>query len=397
MSRPTKRAFVFTFVGCLLVITGMTAQAGWLFVLAAAILGPVASSSMSRHRLSACDVARSTPARVPVGDDVIVRLTLTNTGRKPLPPARAEDRFPAFAEPAEVVSGQLSPGHTAETEITRRASRRGVFQQGRVEMTAGWPFGLSRSRRSLDVTSPMIVLPRFVELSVFPLLERSSVSAEELRDRATTGPGQDFIGVREYRPGDPMRFVHWRSTARAGRLVVREYEREAASRVAVIVAGDERGPRDDSDFEALVSAAASVAVYALATGRRVTLIGRSIEGRIERLVDGDRVAVLEWLARARPSGTRLVPLVEAAMSDVSQNQTVVVCAPSLGTAGDDLTGAVDAVETNGGSAVAVVARSSSWIDAESAREAAVLERLRNRGVALRVLERGQDLRRCLQG
>lgn len=85
------------------------------------------------------------------------------------------------------------------------------------------------------------------------------------------------------------------------------------------------------------------------------------------------------------------------MSDVSRNQTVVVCAPSLGTAGDDLTAAVDAVETNGGSAVAVVARSSSWIDAESAREAAVLERLQNRGVALRVLERAQDLRRCLQG
>ena len=131
---------------------------------------------------------------------------------------------------------------------------------------------MTKSRRTIELPTSLTVVPRWVEIRSVPILEPSSFPSDVLHERARTGAGEEFIGVRDYRPGDPPRSVHWRSTARAGHLVVREFEEEVASRVALVLAGADAGTPPESAFETLVTAAASIGVYALQTGHPVDIV-----------------------------------------------------------------------------------------------------------------------------
>jgi len=393
--RPTKRAGVVAGVGLMLVFVGVTAQAGWLFVLAAAVLSAVAASLFAGRGVGRLEVGRVAPPHATVGDDVVVELELCNRGRAGLFLVRIEDRFAALA-PVTVVYEDVPAGERVTASARTTANRRGRFDSGRLVASTGWPFGFFRSVRELDVESTFVVLPRSVELRSFPLLEPSSYPAEALHERARIGAGLDYLGVREYRPGDPLRLVHWRSTARRGRLVVREYGEEALSRVAILLAGAETGDPPDSSFEALVTAAASIALYALATGHPVDLY-RASSGGIEQVRAPDRRELLEWLATAEPCDEPLRGLVDAAAPRVGRRGTMVLLSPSRGRTASGLVDAVRAAQAFGARAVAVVARSSSWAAmGRAGLEDGLLDQLGDR-THVRALARGEDLRLCLEG
>jgi uncharacterized protein (DUF58 family) len=72
------------------------------------------------------------------------------------------------------------------------------------------------------------------------------------------GDSEEFLALRDYRPGDPLRRVHWRSWARVGRPVVKEYQDEYFVRSALVL-DNCAGPRREAEFEAAVSVAASFA------------------------------------------------------------------------------------------------------------------------------------------
>lgn len=386
--RPTRRAAAVTGVGLLLVLAGSTAQAGWLFVLAAGVSALVGASLLIRHRLSAVAVERTLPEQVRAGDDVAVTLTVSNRGSATVPALRLEDHHPAFAARAILVEA-LPPGGRAVFEQVLSARRRGVYEQGRVTLTTGWPFGIVRSRRELVVPGALVVVPRWVQLGSFPILEPSSSPAEVLHERARTRAGEEYFGVREYRPGDPQRFVHWRSTARAGRLVVREFEEQVAAPLGLVLAGASAGDaHGDPAFEALVEAAASIGLYALSTGHPLECVGAGAP----RLSSPTRRALLRWLAGAAPADADPLPLVSELLAGVRRRGTVVVLAPDCGAAGAGLAGALRAVQAAGSRAIAVVADASSFgaglpITALKGTGRAVVRRVRA----------GEELRRCLAG
>ncbi len=394
MKGLTRKALLLSVFGALLVIAGSTAQAGWLFVLAAGVFGLVGGSVLGRHRLAQIDVRRDVPARVRVGDDARVVLEVFNRGSVAMPPLRMEDRYGAFGSTPIVVEA-LPPGALAAIELVRRARTRGKFAAGEVDLLAGAPFGVRRSRRTLDVATPATILPRWVELGSFPILEPSSYPHEELHERARTGAGEEYLGVREYRSGDPIRTVHWKTSARAGHLVVREFEQEASSRVSVVLAGADHGDPPDSSFEMIVSAAASVARYALVTGHPVDLMQPAEGGGVERIKDVGVTAALDWLACARPHDADVLPLVNAALARARRRSTVVLLVPTSGRAGAGLIEAVRAVQSAGARAIAVAARASSW-EERHADGNGVIDALRGGRAATRVLYRGGDLRRCLE-
>jgi uncharacterized protein (DUF58 family) len=113
-----------------------------------------------------------------------------------------------------------------------------------------------------------------------------------VRTEPRRGPGPEYLGVREYRPGDPIRQIHWRLTARHGELVVRDLEQERIPRVAIWV--DTSG--DEEALDARCTVAASLVDAATATGAGVRLRAPGPEGPIgatrARAVDLHR-----WLAR----------------------------------------------------------------------------------------------------
>jgi len=375
---------------------GSTAQAGWLFVLAAGVLGLVAASLLWRRNLSGAVIERSAPRRTCVGDPVAVSVVVKNAGRRSLPLMRVEDHFAAF-EPSVAAAERLGPGEQALVELVKTAHRRGVFTSGEVVLSSGAPFGFTRTRRVISVPGETTVVPHWVELGSFPILEPSSFPADVLHERARTGAGQEYLGVREYRPGDPQRSVHWRSTARAGQLVVREFEEEVQSRVTLVLAGGDVGEPPDSAYEMLVSAAASIGIYALNTGHPVDLL-RQVPDGVAHLGDPGRYDILDWLAGAEAIDGPVTPLVSQALSRVGRRGTVVVLLASVGQAARDAENAVRMIQSAGSRAIVVAARASGWYEDVGFLdfdEAGSLQAMSGARTAVRVVSRGEDLAECL--
>jgi len=391
--RLGRKALTVAGSAVLLFLAASTAQAGWLFVLAAGVLGLVAGSIGVRHNLKGLVIERSVARRARVGDDLRVGVTIRNPGGRVSPPLRLEDHHGAF-EPASVLVDRIPPGVSAISELVRTAHRRGVFDGGEILLKTGSPFGFVRSERRVEVGSMLTVVPRWVQLRSFPILEPSSFPSDVLHERARTGAGEEYIGVREYRPGDPRRSVHWRSTARIGRLVVREFEEEVASRVTLVIAGNDHGVPPDSSFEALVSASASIAIYALSTGHPVELVGPGEDGS-ERLVEPDRFAALDWLARVQPDPAEAADLVRVGLGGAGRRGTVVLLTTTSGSL-SSLEDAVKNIQTAGARAIVVAARSRSWDEDAPDSDDAALRRAIGGRAALKMLHREGDLARCLE-
>lgn len=393
--RPTRRAGVIILVALLLFAAGATAQAGWLFVLAAGTAGFLVGSLFAARGLNPM-LERSHPPTARVGDDVRVMLSVSNSGRRSLPFMRVEDRHDAF-EPLYAVSEPLRPGETGEIEAIRRVIRRGVFSSGAVELSTAAPLGFIRRERKIEVDSGIIVAPRWVDIRSFPILEPSSAPMEQLHERARTGAGQEYVGVRDYRAGDPARWVHWRSSARRDQLVVREFEQEVSTPVSILVAGADAGVVPDSAFETVVSAAASVALYALATGHPVELFRPAPVDDVARISYPSKGQMLRWFAQTEPTDASLMPLVSSAAHRAHRRGTVVICTTTTGRALADLVEASRAVQVGGARAIVVAARSSSWADTpDAADEERALRELRGGRAQVALVARGEDLARCLQ-
>jgi uncharacterized protein (DUF58 family) len=308
---------------------------------------------------------------------------------------RVTDEHEAF-DSKVVATERLPSDATAVLEQIRIARRRGAFDGGPIILQSGAPFGFVSVKRTLQVATPIIVTPRWVELMSFPILEPSSFPSDLLHERARIGAGEEYLGVRDYRPGDSPRSVHWRSSARAGHLVVREYEEEVASRVALVLAGADYGEPPDSTFETLVSAAASIAIYALQTGHPVDLFLYDERSEVVHLANPDRYAALDQLARARPFDAALRPLSTQAVAQLGRRGTIVVLAPTAGRAGTDIEPAVRDVQSAGSRAIVVAARASTWDAGDVADEGDEALIAAGQGRApVKFVSRGDDLRRCL--
>jgi uncharacterized protein (DUF58 family) len=359
------------------------------------VLGILVGSLFARQHLKAAVVTRTAPARTRVGDDIRVGLSIHNDGKKRLPMMRVTDEHEAF-DSIVAASERIPPDATAVLEQVRRAHRRGDFEGGPIVLQSGAPFGFVSVRRNVQVTTPVTVAPRWVELMSFPILEPSSFPSDVLHERARTGAGEEYLGVRDYRPGDPPRSVHWRSSARAGHLVVREYEEEVASRVAMVLAGADHGEPPDSSFETLVSAAASIAIYALQTGHPVDLFRYDERGEVAHLANPDRYAVLDWLARARPFDAALLPLASQAVAHLGRRGTIVALAPTAGRAGKDIESTVRDVQSAGSRAIVVAARASTWDgDGVAKHGDEALIAVGQGRAPVKFVSRGEDLRSCL--
>lgn len=394
--RLTKRAFIVALVSGLLFLAGTTAQASWLFVIAAGVFGLVFGSLFMRHHLKHAEVERTLPRRTRVGDEVRVGIGVTNKGKRSLPLMRLEDSFPAF-EPSAVLVERVDAGSTAHVELVKKAHRRGAFDSGEAQLTSGAPFGFLATRRRLAVASELLVVPRWVEMRTFPILEPSSFPSDVLHERARTGAGEEFIGVRDYRPGDPPRHVHWRSTARAGHLVVREFEEEVASRVCLVLSGEDTGVPPTSVFETLVSAAASIGIYALQTGHPVDLVRAAPDGGVERIAGPDRFALLDWLARAEPVDAPLTKLAAESLDRVGRRGTVVLFTPTTGASAASVPHAIKVVQSSGSRAIVIAGRSSTWLaKGERPVQDVSMDGVGGGRAAVRTISKGDDLLRCIE-
>ncbi|GAB3608281.1 DUF58 domain-containing protein [Humibacter ginsengiterrae] len=200
------------------------------------------------------------PRRVTAGDRAMGRMEVVNTGPRPVLPTRME--LPVGEGLAEFVVPRLAPRADDESLFAIPTERRALIVAGPAISVRGDQLGLLR--RTTRWTEQ-------VELFVHPKVTRIAATARGLvkdlegqTTKAITDSDLAFHALRSYEPGDDIRNVHWRSSARTGQLMVRQYQETRRSQLLLMMSADRRFYASDDEFELAVSALASIAVEVIA-------------------------------------------------------------------------------------------------------------------------------------
>ncbi|ONI89715.1 hypothetical protein ALI22I_14550 [Saccharothrix sp. ALI-22-I] len=286
------------------VLTSLAAAGGALLVLCAATVVVRPRVRMTREVVS---------ERVSVGEPALARLVVRNPGRLPVPELLVLDRV--GGQPVEVRVPALSPGGWRAVPYSLPTGRRGRLLVGPLLAGRRDPLGLFRRVQPQGGTDVLWVHPRVHHAHRIPV---GTVPDYEGRAEASKAGTMSFTSLRDYVPGDDPRRIHWRSTARMGRFVVRDSVDTMEPTVTVVL--DTRTSALDAPaFEHAVEVAASVAQAAVDTGRPVgvRVVGEDPSGSdavsvLDRLAaaeptaDGDPLRLLEEVDRAQPGGALVV-------------------------------------------------------------------------------------------
>jgi uncharacterized protein (DUF58 family) len=216
-------------------------------------------------------------------------------------------------------------------ELRSVCVQRGRFTLGPVWVTSGDPFGLFRASRPLSVGTPIVVYPRTVDLARFGSVpgHLPGGSLQGARVQFTT---PNVATVRDYRPGDAFSRIHWPTTARTGRLMVREFELDPAADIWIVLdlgRDVQAGSGPESTEEYAVTVAASLAKLFLNQGRSVGMVSQQATLPADR---GPRQLerLLEILAVVRAtSHLALATMLAAETSRFTRSSTLVVISPSV--------------------------------------------------------------------
>jgi uncharacterized protein (DUF58 family) len=268
------------------------------------VLPIVAAIVIGRGRTE-ITVSRSVaPRLVTAGQPARVDLTIVNDGRRATGALLAEDLVPyALGTRSRFVLRGLSRHWERKVGYQVRSDVRGAFEIGPLALRVADPFGLVELRRTFPGTSSLIVTPRTVSLPRIPLGGGWSGTGEHRPQAFAAGSAED-VSVREYRRGDELRRVHWRSSAKVGELMVRREEQPWEARATVLLDDRLRAHRGQglaSSFEAAVSVAASILVHLEQAGysvRLVTSAGAPPDDTDNAIAELERLALITPNQRA---------------------------------------------------------------------------------------------------
>jgi len=236
-------------------------------------LAAVAVVARTRYRL-ACTRSLA-PTRVEAGRSADVRLRLDNVSRLPSGVLLMEDALPyALGARPRFVLDRIEPQGVREAVYPVSAHTRGHYRIGPLSVRMADPFGLCELARSFSSSDGLVVTPVVTPLPPIPL-GGDWAGGGETSSRAMSSAGSEDMTTREYRYGDDLRKVHWRSTARVGELMVRREEQPMRSRATLLLDTRQRAHRGDgpgSSFEWSVSAVASIGVALAGAGYGLSLL-----------------------------------------------------------------------------------------------------------------------------
>ena len=230
-------------------------------------------------------VARSLPRVITAGQVFDYRVLVRNLGARPADglvlledladprPAFSEYRsalkFPTYrgwwrlamrnqvAHIDDTALPALAPRAETEVQVRGIAYRRGMLLLTGATVARADPLGLMRSLARVALPDKVVVLPRRYTLPHFLLPGARRYQHGGVALASSVGESEEFMSLRDYRPGDPLQRIHWKSYARSGKPVVKEYQDEFFERHALVL--DTFTGRDGTRFEEAVSRAASFA------------------------------------------------------------------------------------------------------------------------------------------
>jgi uncharacterized protein (DUF58 family) len=229
--------------------------------------------------------------------------------------------------------------------------RRGTFELGPTKLISGDPFGLVETTRTIPGNRSITVLPHFDLLEQFVSPTGMLPGGKALRSK-TLETTPYATGIREYQPGDPLSRIHWKATAKTGKMMVKEFEQDMHANVWVLLDANENvryskreetqsSPQDhfwlgkigrkvqlpQDTFEYGVSISASVADYYLRLGKAVGFASAGQGLTVLSPEKGERQIgkLLEILALLKPVGKmELLGLIQGVAANITRGSIVVL-------------------------------------------------------------------------
>ncbi len=199
-------------------------------------------------------------------------------------------------------------GHRLRGNHRLEGAPRGRYRLHRAQLVLSDPFGLARAAIPVDRTDAVLVYPRVYQLdSLFT--DAGAGGGDAARMLLHRASGYDLHSIRDYQHGESLRRVHWRSTARRRRLMVKELEDSPRDEAAVLLDADASGQvgrLGDTSFDVQVRAAASVLHRLAEGGQRCSLVIQGSDRLRVRLGTGsdDLGTAMAALAVVKATATR---------------------------------------------------------------------------------------------
>ncbi len=325
------------------------------------VLPLIATAIVFRTRYRLACTRRLEPVLVPVGQRASVQLRLENVSLLPTGVMLMEDTLPyTLGGRPRFVLDRVKPRDMRTVEYPVRADVRGRYPIGPLSVRLTDPFGMVEMTRLFSSRDMLVVTP-VEQPQPAVKLGGEWIGGGDSRARSASTHGDDDAATREYRDGDDLRKVHWRSTARTGELMVRREEQPWQSRAAVALdtrVAAHRGDGPGSSFEWAVSAAASVAIHLAGAGYSIRLLGEAGIDLAAKAGGNAGPVMLDQLASVTQTGEQsLAPVVEALRRNTGEGLVVAV----LGCL--DFDDAYLLSRARGGSTlgIAILIDSASWV------------------------------------
>ncbi len=231
--------------------------------------------------------------RVRVGDHLLGQLKITNQGRRQLTNTLFE--LPVGRGAATISIPPMGSGAVHEQIFTVPTKRRSVINIGPVRSVKADPLSLLRRTRDWSDQIEVFVHPHTILVDA----DTSGVlrDIEGITTQDLSSSDVSFHALRDYVPGDDRRAVHWRSTARLGRLIVRQFEETRKTHLLVVLSLAVEEYASEEEFENAISVAGSLVLQAAREERDVTLYTH--DGSVNR-----RTATLVLDELCRLEGTK---------------------------------------------------------------------------------------------
>jgi uncharacterized protein (DUF58 family) len=258
-----------------------------LYLLLGAMLGFIAISSwLSEQVIGGIRVSRRTPRGVTVGNVLRIQYHV-HSFRKRIPGFALEIGEEGL--PGQAFIPFLEAGGDTGTRSENRFVGRGIFPLEAVTVSTSFPFGLFRKSLSLKHPGELVIWPRTDRKVRAPAAGGGRNASTGFLSLGSGGPRGEYKGLREFRSGDDPKDIHWRTTARLGSPVVREYEQNDAETLWICL--DTRTEPGEM-AEGAVETAASLAARAFQEGKRFAYVGPGVTvdpgqgpGQMERVLD----------------------------------------------------------------------------------------------------------------
>jgi uncharacterized protein (DUF58 family) len=244
--RITREGVVYLCVWGFLLLVGLFQQINLILLVAGLAFGPLAASLFaSAGMLRGLRIGRRLPSYVFSGDPLRLDYTLENTRRWTAALAlTVEDSMvpvDRIVSGAERISPRVFfsrvPGRGRDRERWQGASpKRGKYRCSAIDLVTRSPFGLLERRVTYQEPGAMIVYPTVGQLTRrWHVLQREASETRRGQRHDRTAQQQEYHGLRDYRPGDSPRWIHWRTSARLGKPMVKEFEQQNEQDLSILI------------------------------------------------------------------------------------------------------------------------------------------------------------------